>query len=69
VIAASILVAIGALAVLAGALRVRALLPAVASAGALAAAWLTPVVSLFLSAVALALRVISQLVWTLLDDE
>jgi GNAT superfamily N-acetyltransferase len=43
-------------------------LPAVASAGALAAAWLTPVVSLALSVIALGLLVVGQVVWRLLDD-
>jgi hypothetical protein len=43
-------------------------LPAVASAGALAAAWLAPVVSLALSVVALGLLVVGQVVWRLLDD-
>jgi N-acetylglutamate synthase-like GNAT family acetyltransferase len=47
---------------------VRAVLPAVASAGALAAAWLAPVVSLALSVVAMGLLVVGQVVWRLLGD-
>jgi predicted N-acetyltransferase YhbS len=47
---------------------VRAVLPAVASAGALTAAWLAPVVSLALSVIALGLLVVGQVVWRLLGD-
>jgi hypothetical protein len=59
---------LSALAVLTGALRLRAVLPAVASAGALAAAWLAPAVAFALSVIALGLLVIGQVVWRLLDD-
>jgi hypothetical protein len=55
---------------LAGALRVRAVLPAIAAAGALAAAWLAPTAPAAAAvAVAVVMLALGEFVWTLLDDE
>jgi len=55
--------------VLAGALRVRAVLPACSAIGSLAAARLAPPLIAFAStAISLALLVLGQFVWRLLDD-
>jgi hypothetical protein len=69
-IAWSILLALSALAVLAGALRVRAVLPAFSAAASLAAALLAPpLVALASTLVSISLLALGKLVWNLLDDE
>jgi hypothetical protein len=68
-IAWSVLAACCALAVLAGALRMRAVLPAVSASASFAAALLAPpVVALAATAISAALLVLGRLVWRLLDD-
>jgi hypothetical protein len=70
VIAWSILAALCALAVLAGALRVRAVLPAISAAASFAAALLAPpLVALASVLVSISLLALGQLVWSLLDDD
>ena len=65
----SIFAACCALAVLAGALRTRAVLPAVSACASLAAALLAPpLVALVAAAISAALLVLGRLVWSLLDD-
>ena len=55
---------------LAGALRMRAVLPACSGAASLAAALIAPpVVAIAAAAVSVALLVLGQLVWMLLDEE
>jgi hypothetical protein len=54
--------------VLAGALRVRAVLPALAAAASVATAWFAPLAAAPLTLVALALLGLGALVWRLLDD-
>jgi hypothetical protein len=67
-IAWSILLTLSALAVLAGALRLRAVLPALAAAAGIATAWFAPLAAVALTLVALALLGLGSLVWRLLDD-
>lgn len=68
-IAWSIVAALCALAVLAGALRTRAVLPAVSAVASLAAALLAPPLLAVASAlISAALLFLGALVWRLLDD-
>jgi hypothetical protein len=61
---------VSALAVLAGALRARAVLPACSAVASLAAALLAPpLLALACAAISLALLVLGQVAWRLLDDE
>jgi hypothetical protein len=56
--------------VLAGALRMRAVLPTCSAAATLAAALIAPpVVALASAVISVALLVLGRLVWRLLDDE
>jgi hypothetical protein len=69
VITWSALAAVCALAVLAGALRVRAVLPAISAAASFAAALVAPpLVALASVLVSVALLALGQLLWRLLDD-
>jgi hypothetical protein len=70
VIAWSILAALFALAVLAGALRTRAVLPAISAAASLTAALLAPPLLAVASAlISVALLALGRLAWRLLDDD
>jgi hypothetical protein len=61
---------VSALAVLAGALRARAVLPASSAAVSFAVAWFAPPVIAFAStAISLTLLLLGAFVWRLLDDE
>jgi hypothetical protein len=61
---------VSALAVLAGALRARAVLPACSATASLAAALLAPpAVALASVAISLTLLLLGQFVWRLLDEE
>jgi hypothetical protein len=65
----SIVAAVIALAVLAGALRVRAVLPAISAATSFAVAWFAPPLVAFASvAISAALLVLGQVVWRMLDE-
>ena len=68
-IAWSVLAALCALAVLAGALRTRAVLPAVSACASLAAALLAPpLVSVASALTSVSLLALGHLAWRLLDD-
>ena len=68
-IAWSVVAALCALAVLAGALRTRAVLPAVSAAASLAAALLAPpLLAIASAAISAALLFLGAFVWRLLDD-
>jgi hypothetical protein len=65
----SIIAAVCALAVLAGALRGRAVLPVVSAAASFVAAWLAPPLLAFACVlISLTLLVLGRVVWRLLDD-